>query len=176
MLDLVIGGSASGKSVFAESLILRDPALRRYYLATMEVFDRESRARVERHRAMRAGKGFETLERPVDLADLALPAAGAVLLEDLGNLAANELFSLRGAGNFDAALDAILTGIDAILAQCGYLVVVSNDIFSGGNSYAGDTDTYLRLLGAVHQTLARRSGHVYEVICGIPHCLKGETI
>ena len=38
MLTLVIGGSASGKSAFAESLCLKSP-LPRTYLATMQVWD-----------------------------------------------------------------------------------------------------------------------------------------
>lgn len=53
MLTLVIGGSASGKSAFAESICLQSP-LPRTYLATMQVWDAECAARVARHRAMRA--------------------------------------------------------------------------------------------------------------------------
>ena len=51
MLTLVIGGAASGKSAFAESLCLRVP-LPRTYLATMQIWDAECAARVARHRAM----------------------------------------------------------------------------------------------------------------------------
>ena len=40
MLTLVLGGAASGKSESAESLVLK-PALPRYYLATMQVWDAE---------------------------------------------------------------------------------------------------------------------------------------
>ena len=45
MLTLVIGGAASGKSAYAESLCLRAP-LPRTYLATMQVWDAECAARV----------------------------------------------------------------------------------------------------------------------------------
>ena len=62
MLTLVIGGAASGKSEYAESLVLRS-TLPRYYLATMQVWDAECAARVEKHRRMRAAKQFETVER-----------------------------------------------------------------------------------------------------------------
>ena len=40
MLTLVLGGAASGKSEYAEALVLRS-ALPRYYLATMQVWDAE---------------------------------------------------------------------------------------------------------------------------------------
>ena len=55
MLTLVIGGAASGKSEYAERLVLRS-TLPRYYLATMQVWDAECAARVEKHRKMRAKK------------------------------------------------------------------------------------------------------------------------
>ena len=66
MLTLVIGGAASGKSDYAESLVLRS-TLPRYYLATMQVWDAECAARVEKHRRMRAAKQFETVECPLHL-------------------------------------------------------------------------------------------------------------
>ena len=94
---LVIGGAASGKSAYAESLCLRAP-LPRTYLATMQVWDAECAARVAKHRAMRAEKQFTTVECPLHLDRVALPRRGTVLLEDLGNLAANELYDPDGAG------------------------------------------------------------------------------
>lgn len=97
MLTLVIGGAASGKSAYAESLCLRAP-LPRTYLATMQVWDAECAARVAKHRAMRAEKQFITVECPLHLDRVALPRRGTVLLEDLGNLAANELYDPDGAG------------------------------------------------------------------------------
>lgn len=45
MLTLVIGGSASGKSSFAERLAVQS-GLPRYYVATMRVWDAESEKRV----------------------------------------------------------------------------------------------------------------------------------
>ena len=118
MFTLVIGGAASGKSEYAESLLLGRPGPR-YYLATMEpAADGECRARIERHRALRAGKGFATIERAVDLRGLALPARGDVLLEDLGNLAANELYSPAGAGP-DGALEAVVEGVAGGVPRAG---------------------------------------------------------
>ena len=67
MLILISGGAGSGKSEFAEGLITASGLEKRVYLATMKVWDDESVRRVEKHRAMRAGKGFVTVERPEDL-------------------------------------------------------------------------------------------------------------
>ena len=65
MFTLVVGGAASGKSEYAEQLILRAGALPRYYVATMEPFGAEARARIARHRVLRAQKRFETIECPL---------------------------------------------------------------------------------------------------------------
>ena len=90
MTTLIIGGARSGKSAYAESLLAALPPPR-WYVATMQPWDEECRARIAKHRRARAGKGFETLECSRALAALRLPRRGSALLECLGNLAANEL-------------------------------------------------------------------------------------
>ena len=170
MLTLVVGGAASGKSEYAERLVLQT-ALPRYYLATMQVWDAECAARVEKHRRMRAEKQFESLECPLHLGTVHLPAWGTALLEDLGNLTANELYDPAGAG--EAAASAILDGLDRLAAQCEHLVVVSNEVFSGGANYAGDTDRYLKALAQGTTALAARADAVVRVVCGIPVYHKG---
>lgn len=172
---LVAGGAASGKSEFAERLILESGPLPRQYIATMEIFDQECRARVARHRAMRATKGFSTLECPVNLPGAPIPSGGAVLLECMTNLTANELFSPNGAGSPQAAEDSILAGVDRIMAGCARLVIVTGEVFSGGNRYASDTDLYLRLLARVNRALAARADEVCEVVCGLPAWYKREN-
>ena len=170
MLTLVVGGAASGKSQYAEDLVLGSP-LPRFYLATMEVWDAECAARVEKHRQMRAQKQFVTVECPLHLDSVQLPARGTVLLEDLGNLAANELYDPRGAG--DNAVAAILAGVDRLAEQCIELVIVTNEVFSGGADYADDTHRYLLALAQLNNAIAARADRVVRVVCGIPVYYKG---
>lgn len=174
MFTLVIGGAASGKSELAEGMVLAAGALPRYYIATMQPFDDECRARIQKHRAMRAEKGFETVECYTHLERVRLPRRGIVLLECMSNLAANELYSPDGAG--EQAKAAILAGVDGLLAQCEALVVVSNEVFSGGSRYAGDTLRYLRLLAEINRALAARADRVCEAVCGLPHWHKGADL
>ena len=49
MFSLITGGSASGKSAFAEDLVMSLPG-RRIYLAAMERSGTESLERIEKHR------------------------------------------------------------------------------------------------------------------------------
>ena len=51
MIVLVTGGSGCGKSTWAERLMDVLQEDRRVYIATMQVYDEESRQRVRRHRA-----------------------------------------------------------------------------------------------------------------------------
>ena len=173
MLILVSGGSASGKSEFAEGLVTSSGLENRIYLANMQVWDGESVRRVERHRQMRTGKGFATVECPTGLADVALPSGCAVLLEDLSNLCANEYFSPDGK---DHALDRVLSGIRRAAEQAELLVVVTNELFSDGMDYDPVTLDYLSVLGELNRRVAALAGQVYEVVCGIPVAWKGERV
>jgi adenosylcobinamide kinase/adenosylcobinamide-phosphate guanylyltransferase len=173
MLTLVVGGAASGKSEYAEELILRLGEMPRYYIATMQPFDEETAARIVKHQRMRAGKRFETIECYTDLASVHLPQRGAVLLECMSNLAANERYSPAGAG--ENAHRAILEGVAALERQCEHLVIVSNEVFSGGQNYAGDTDAYLRLLAGINRAIAARADRVVEIAHEIPYDYKAQS-
>lgn len=170
MLSLVIGGAASGKSAFAEHLILAAPSRPLLYAATMEPFGEEARRRIARHRCLRDGKGFVTFETP-RAADLARLPAGGVLLECLTTLTANECFSV----GFDGAEKRLLAGVEALAARCGDVVIVSGDLFSDGYHYPPETERYLSVLAAVNREIAARSDRVIEVCCGIPIFHKGEA-
>lgn len=171
MMTLVVGGSASGKSAWAEELVLRSAARPRIYIATMEPYDDECLRRIERHRQLRARKEFETVECYRDLEHLTVPAGGTVLLECMGNLCANELF--RPGGSREAARGSILRGVDALRCRCQNLIVVSNEVFSGGSRYGEGTLDYMKLLARVNRDLAARAEAVCEVVCGIPVYHKG---
>ena len=141
------------------------------YLATMEVWDEEDRRRVDRHRTLRAGKGFVTVERPRDLSGAEVPEGSTVLLECLSNLTANECFGPEG---FDGAAERILTGVDRLRRQAAHVVIVTNELFSDGLDYPEETARYLSMLAGLNCRLARQADRVVEVVCGLPVLWKGE--
>src|SRR5690606_26964536 len=65
-LTLVVGGARSGKSAFAERLIVATGRPRRY-IATAEAWDDEMRERIARHRQDRSAH-WATVEAQLDLA------------------------------------------------------------------------------------------------------------
>lgn len=171
-LVLVIGGSGSGKSAYAEQFLLAQAGGRAVYLAAMEDTGEEARQRIARHRAMRAAHGaaagrmFVTMEQPVGIGGAGILPGDAVLLEDLGNLLANELWSPGGSGK--DAEGRILAGIRALLEQAELLVIVSSDVSGDGAAYDTETAAYIRQLGALHCALAQQAEQVVEVVCGLP--------
>ena len=174
MTILLTGGSACGKSTYAERIAqkLGGPL---WYIAAMEPYGEESLARIRRHRDMRANKGFRTIERYTDLAGISVPERGTILLECLCNLTANEMFSPTGAG-FDGAADAVLAGIARLESQCGNLIVVTNDVGSDTGNYDELTCRYIQTLGRINARVAMCFDRVYELVCGIPLPLKGELL
>ena len=173
MIILLTGGSACGKSHYAESLCLHFP-MPRYYIAAMMPYGEGSEAKIERHRQIRRGKGFETVERYRDLSGLRLEKRGTVLLECVCNLTANEMFD--DSGNITDPYDAVMDGIDALCAQSGNVVIVTNDVGSDSREYTPETGRYIEALGRINAAIAQKADRVYELVCGIPIPLKGELI
>ena len=175
MLTLVTGGSGSGKSAFAEDRVLSFGEAKRIYIATMHPFDEESHKRIERHRKMRAGKGFETVECYTGLKKVRLPESDkdrVVLLECMSNLAANEMFEEQGA--HERTVEEILSGLENLMEQAAHVVIVTNEIFSDGCRYDAETVRYIRLLGNLNIRMAEEADAVTEVVYGIPIRRKGE--
>lgn len=173
MRILLTGGSANGKSTYAEQLSVRlsGPL---YYIAAMMPYGEEGERRIARHRAMRAEKGFTTIERYTDLSGIVLPKRGTALLECICNLTANEMFEPAGA--HACAADAVLRGVEALSRQCENLIVVTNDVGADGGGYDPMTMAYVRTLGEINAALSARFDRVYELCCGIPLPLKGALL
>lgn len=167
MMHLVTGGSASGKSAYAEEIAMACGG-NRYYVATMRPYGEEGRLRVERHQAMRRGKQFVTVECPSGLERLELAGGEnpVVLLECMSNLVANEQFEVGGT---DCEIcTRIENGIRHLQKQAKDLIIVTNEVFSDGCSYDPETKRYISLLGRVNRHLAAEADRVTEVVFGIP--------
>ena len=168
MIALLTGGSGCGKSTYAERVISSLPGENRYYIATMRVYDHESELRVQRHRAQRADKGFETIECPLNLDVPQIKESAVVLLEDFPNLLANEMFDENGD------VSRIIPAVDALMKKCSYLIMVTNDIFSDGvGQYHPSTQEYIRKLAEINNWAAQKADFVAEVVYSIPIVLKG---
>ena len=149
MMTLILGGSGSGKSAYAEDYLLRTAGdKKKYYIATMQIWDEEMQAKVDRHHRLRQGKGFTTIEQPTELEQAAsqMEPEAAVLLECMSNLAANEMFSREQPVDRETVIAKILQGIEVLGKQADPLVIVTNNVFEDGIAYDSATIEYIEAL------------------------------
>ncbi|MCM1326613.1 MAG: bifunctional adenosylcobinamide kinase/adenosylcobinamide-phosphate guanylyltransferase [Bacteroidales bacterium] len=179
MMTLIIGGSGSGKSAYAEEYITEiSEGCEKYYIATMQAFDREGREKVKRHRRMRNGKGFSTIEQPLGI-EKALEKMSlqktpkTALLECMSNLAANEMFSGDMAADGSIVAERIIGGVERLNKGLKHLVIVSNNVFEDGVIYDECTMEYIRAMGNINEKLAGMAERVIEVVVGIPLWVDG---
>lgn len=166
-LTLITGGAASGKSAFAEALVVADGRAR-IYLATAEAHDDEMQAKIARHRDMR-GKEWQTIEAPLDLSDaLANATIGNVILLDCATLwLTNHILA-------QSDLEQVQDDLRDSLAACkAPVVVVTNEIGSGGVPENAMARQFCDAQGQLNQFLASKADLVVSVIAGLPMVLKG---
>lgn len=191
MLHMVYGGSASGKSSYAESFAMSlQGDGRLLYIATMYPYkwntteiDPETMQRIERHRAMRADKGFDTVECYRHVEHIVAKRQDVLLLECMSNLLANEMYlepdANAGSGmskTMSPVSKKIVQALVALSARVQDVVIVTNDVFSdGGNlTYDESTREYVKNLAEINCALAREATTVTEIVCGIPVKIKGD--
>ena len=161
MITTILGGSASGKSEYAENLCLR-AGEKKLYVATMEPFGKEALERIENHKEMRKHKGFDTLEKYSRLYECEIENQDVILLECMSTLVANEYFTNQDYEK------SIKEGILNFKRYTDNLVVITNNIFADGIVYEEETMKYMRVLGELNRWLANESDTVIDVVFGIP--------
>lgn len=164
---LILGGAASGKSAFAESLCFQTQKPR-VYVATAQAFDDEMRQKISDHQVLR-GQNWTTIEAPLDIATpLGAVGEGDVVLLDCATLwLSNVILAERDVAAECAVFCATLS---ACRAQ---VVVVSNEVGHGivpDNKLARQ---FRNAQGRLNQMIAKEADLVVQVIAGLPQTLKG---
>ena len=163
----VFGGARSGKSAFAESLIITT-GRRRVYIATAEAWDDEMRDRIAAHRLDR-GDGWETVDAPLDLAGAlaTIPADAAVLVDCATLWLTNHMLA-----EHDLAVETerLLTAFAACAAP---VAVVSNEVGWGIVPDNALARRFRDAQGRLNQQMAAQADLVVGVMAGLPFALKG---
>jgi adenosylcobinamide kinase/adenosylcobinamide-phosphate guanylyltransferase len=166
MITLVLGGTRSGKSRYAQQLA-RQLSERPLYVATSRPWDADHQARIARHQRER-GPEWRTVECEIELD--ALPLDGEVAVIDCVTLWLTNLFS-------DADLERCLARARAIIDRLteprAQLLLVSNEL---GQSLHAPTELgrkFVDLQGLVNQHIAARAQNVAWMVAGIASYVKG---
>jgi adenosylcobinamide kinase / adenosylcobinamide-phosphate guanylyltransferase len=165
-LTLVLGGARSGKSRYAERLVMALPSPW-LYVATAEARDSEMVERVAVHQAQR-GPGWTTVETPRDIAGaLAANANTPALVDCLTLWLSNVLLA-------DADVDAEIEHLDGALARTAApVVLVANEVGSGIVPDNALGRRFRDLQGLLNQRIAVRADRVFLVVAGLSLTLKG---
>lgn len=167
-VTLVLGGARSGKSAFAEDLVLKS-GLAPVYVATSQVWDDEMRVRVDAH-AARRGEQWTCIEEPDGL-ERALGTVdmpeNAVLVDCMTLWITNLMMGDADIAQRSANL------IDRLENMTAPVVLVSNEVGLGivpENKMAREFRDHA---GALHQGIAAIANTVYFIAAGLPLRMKG---
>jgi adenosylcobinamide kinase/adenosylcobinamide-phosphate guanylyltransferase len=167
---LVLGGARSGKSAFAERLLL-GAALPKTYLATATASDDEMLHRIQRHRQGR-GETWQTIEEPIAIVEhLKRETANgrAVLLDCLTLWLSNLFMKGRDIEQHTADLTLFLRETSSPI------VLVSNEIGLGLVPETKLGREFRDAQGRLNQKVAAEVPTVVFVAAGLPLYLKGSA-
>lgn len=155
---LVLGGSRSGKSGFAESLLRDEPAVDYVATAAHRPDDPEWAERIAAHRARRP-TWWRTVERP-DVAAVLRHAGPPVLVDSI---------TLWVAGGMDDDFQDRVDELCAAWAETSrFAVAVSDEVGSGVVPETPAGRRFRDHVGLVNQRLAAAADEVHLVVAGIP--------
>ncbi|MDD7940488.1 bifunctional adenosylcobinamide kinase/adenosylcobinamide-phosphate guanylyltransferase [Actinomycetospora lutea] len=166
---LVLGGTRSGKSAYAEALLDADaPAL---YVATARgvdpAVDPEWADRVEVHRARRPTP-WRTVEDVDVTAVLAGAPADPVLVDDLATWVTGLLDDARWERDAPSVAAARADLVAAVAGFAGTLVLVSAEVGLGVVPSTSAGRRFRDELGALNQELAAVCDEVWLLVAGVP--------
>lgn len=167
-VTLVLGGARSGKSTFAENLVLKS-GLSPHYIATAQIWDDEMRARIDMHKERRT-TGWTNIEAPDDLEAALLEADGEnhiILVDCLTLWVTNLMMGQADIAARSQTLCAVLSDMKApvvlVSNEVGLGIVPENDMARAFRDHAG----------RIHQEIAAMADEVYFIAAGLPLKMKG---
>ncbi|GAA0125765.1 MULTISPECIES: bifunctional adenosylcobinamide kinase/adenosylcobinamide-phosphate guanylyltransferase [Clostridium] len=177
---LVTGGSRSGKSGFAESLLKDTNDV--LYIATAIVTDKEMESRINKHIERRNSKwntyeGFKDLHIAVENSK-----EKNILLDCITIMVTNLMFnektnfddlSLEEADHIEELIKAQVEKLIVKAKECNKnLIMVTNEVGSGLIPEYKLSRIYRDIAGSINQFIAKLCDEVYFVACGLPLKLK----
>lgn len=167
-LSFVLGGAASGKSLWAENLLLNS-GLAPVYLATSRIGDDEIKTRIAVHKSRRCDRWLN-IEAELDLepAFSGLESSQAVLVDCATMWLSNQMMDGNDIGAAQAQLLAALT------SSMAPVIVVSNEVGHGIVPDNALARRFREAQGRLNIALAAKADLAVLVTAGLPTVLKGK--
>ncbi|SNT22982.1 bifunctional adenosylcobinamide kinase/adenosylcobinamide-phosphate guanylyltransferase [Rhodococcoides kyotonense] len=169
---LVLGGTRSGKSAYAEALVDSSSPVRYVATGRRDPSDADWEARIDDHRARRPEQ-WSTVEASANLAEVIGEESGSTIVDDLGTWLTHTFDDLNAwdspRGTVGPRVDAV---VDAVAAATGHLILVSPEV---GMSVVPETRAgrlFQDEIGSLNSSLAAVCDSVVLVVAGLPLVLK----
>jgi adenosylcobinamide kinase/adenosylcobinamide-phosphate guanylyltransferase len=169
VIHLILGGARSGKSQFAENLVLASNK-QAFYLATSQALDAEMVLRIREHQQRRDVRWL-SIEEPIFLADCVLQhdSVHNVILVDCLTLWLSNCLFHGDSTMWQEQRSALLVALQNIQAD---VYLVSNEVGRGVIPMGAETRAFVDEAGLLHQSLAAIADKVTFVTAGLPQILK----
>ncbi|MGD8109405.1 bifunctional adenosylcobinamide kinase/adenosylcobinamide-phosphate guanylyltransferase [Vibrio sp. TRT 17S01] len=173
-IRLVLGGARSGKSSFAESLVMKSATQNskaRHYVATAQPMDDEMRRRIAHHQFSRDDQ-WQEHECPLALPPLLTQFTehDLVLVDCLTLWLNNVIYHRQDEQDIEQAVKALTNALNACHAD---VVLVSNEVGLGVIPMGEETRLFVDNAGWMNQAIAKIADDVTFVAAGLPLALKG---
>lgn len=166
-LSLILGGTASGKSNFAENLA-RSSNHQRVYMATAQAFDTEMSKKILQHQASR-GPDWQTIETPFLLnEEISKISDDKIILVDCLTLWLSN--HLLAENHIDDLTRDLLHTINTVNAP---IILVSNEVGLGIVPDNQLARKFRQAQGELNQKIAKTADLVVQLYAGIPLPIKG---
>lgn len=177
-ITLVTGGCRSGKSSFAEKLMIKLPGPH-VYVATAPEIDGEMSLRIQKHRQRREIFGWETVEEELDLSKAIIMNDGStILIECLTLWVNNIIFHSQQAGQ-EIDEDQMARRCNELVELAdrneGHIIIVTNETGLGIMPDNATARLFGDLAGRCNQIIADAAVEVYMMVSGIPVKIKGDN-
>ncbi|MCM3636438.1 bifunctional adenosylcobinamide kinase/adenosylcobinamide-phosphate guanylyltransferase [Sporosarcina luteola] len=185
-LTFISGGVRSGKSAYAEKLLVEGAATaegRLVYIASGRAVDEEMRQRIEQHQLDRADVCWTTIEQSVDLEEVLpfIQPNDFVLWDCLTTWLANELYMEQNntycihiKGCMEKKTARLYETVAAIREKASHFIIVSNEVLDEPASTYDETRKYCEWIGQLHQHIVKLADDAIEMDCGLPLYWKKE--
>lgn len=169
MRHLVLGGVRSGKSAYAQEVVMSS-SMPVCYIATSQVLDDGIAQRVQQHKQSRP-KEWQVIEEPFKLGATltALSGTGKAVIVECLTMWLTNLICLENDARLEEEKAALL---NAITFFDGILVLVSSEVGLGIMPMNSMARRFGDEIGVLNQTLAKLTDRVTFVAAGLPMSLK----
>lgn len=167
---LVTGGSRSGKSQYAQKAAEALPGPRAF-IATCPDIDEEMQLRIQHHQEARRGKGWHTIEEPLNIGNAVRSAHSfqTLVIDCLTLWINNLLYEANTIGKTVSETDMVAR-CNELIAACedhpGTILFVTNEVGMGIIPEHPLSRLYRDLVGRCNQTIAAASHRVVLLVAG----------